>query len=300
MTTATVAATTHPVIAEQAEQFLKSGHRMKAIDLLRPIATTGEDAALAVRLASMLESVGEDEEAISLLERVCRMPTPPMNALVNLAIMYEDAGDYLRAERCLRKVLETEPAHERARLFLKDVLASRDCLYDEDQARDDAKRNQMLDQPVTDFELSVRARNCLKKMQIRTLGDLLKITESELLAYKNFGETSLIEIKQMLAAKGLRLGQGLEGAGYARVRNEIYEKLKEQVGAEVLEKSVASLEFSVRCRKALQMLGVQTLGDLASRTEAELMGVKNFGQTSLDEIRERLADHGLGLRTLEG
>ncbi|MBU6208877.1 MAG: DNA-directed RNA polymerase subunit alpha, partial [Planctomycetes bacterium] len=37
-----------------------------------------------------------------------------------------------------------------------------------------------------------------------------------------------------------------------------------------------------------------------SRTEAELMGVKNFGQTSLDEIRERLADHGLGLRTLEG
>jgi len=57
---------------------------------------------------------------------------------------------------------------------------------------------------------------------------------------------------------------------------------------------------SVRCRKALQMLGVQTLGDLASRTEAELMGVKNFGQTSLDEIRERLADHGLGLRTLEG
>jgi DNA-directed RNA polymerase subunit alpha len=137
-------------------------------------------------------------------------------------------------------------------------------------------------------------------MQIRTLGDLLKITESELLAYKNFGETSLIEIKQMLTAKGLRLGQGLEGAGYARVRNEIYEKLKEQVGAEVLEKSVASLEFSVRCRKALQMLGVQTLGDLASRTEAELMGVKNFGQTSLDEIRERLADHGLGLRTLEG
>ena len=76
MTTATVAATTHPVIAEQAEQFLKTGQRMKAIDLLRPIATTGEDAALAVRLASMLESVGEDEEAISLLERVCRMPTP--------------------------------------------------------------------------------------------------------------------------------------------------------------------------------------------------------------------------------
>ena len=299
MTTATVAATTHPVIAEQAEQFLKTGQRMKAIDLLRPIATTGEDAVLAVRLASMLESVGEDEEAISLLERVCRMPTPPMNALVNLAIMYEDAGDYLRAERCLRKVLETEPAHERARLFLKDVLASRDCLYDEDQARDDAKRNQMLDQPVTDFELSVRARNCLKKMQIRTLGDLLKITEAELLSYKNFGEQSLVEIKSMLASKGLRLGQGLEGpGGRPGVRKDILDELKQIVPEAVLNKPISSLELSVRARKALQLLSIGTLGELASRTEAELMGVKNFGATSLHEIRERLQQHGLTLRTL--
>ena len=82
--------------------------------------------------------------------------------------------------------------------------------YDEDQARRIAKRNAVLDIPVTDFELSVRARNCLKKMNIRTLGDLVRITEAELLAYKNFGETSLKEIKDMLTAKGLRLGQALE------------------------------------------------------------------------------------------
>ena len=118
-------------------------------------------------------------------------------------------------------------------------------------------------------------------MQIRTLGDLLKITESELLAYKNFGETSLIEIKQMLAAKGLRLGQGLEGAGYARVRNEIYEKLKEQVGAEVLEKSVASLEFSVRCRKALQMLVDGNAGeDVKNILEMEMDMLEHHGNAS--------------------
>ena len=35
--------------------------------------------------------------------------------------------------------------------------------------------------PVTDFELSVRARNCLKKMNIRTLGDLTRVTEQQLL-----------------------------------------------------------------------------------------------------------------------
>ena len=47
------------------------------------------------------------------------------------------------------------------------------------------------------------------------------------------------------------------------------------------------------------MLGVQTLGDLAARTEAELMGVKNFGATSLDEVKEKLVENGLGLRDLE-
>jgi DNA-directed RNA polymerase subunit alpha len=44
-------------------------------------------------------------------------------------------------------------------------------------------------------------------MNIKSLGDLLKTTEQELLAYKNFGETSLNEIKALLAQKGLRLGQ---------------------------------------------------------------------------------------------
>ena len=59
------------------------------------------------------------------------------------------------------------------------------------------------------------------------------------------------------------------------------------------------LDLSVRARKALQFLGIQTIGDLATRTEAELMGVKNFGQTSLTEIDEKLINFGLGLRSLE-
>ncbi len=66
----------------------------------------------------------------------------------------------------------------------------------------------------------------------------------------------------------------------------------------VLGKPVSELALSVRARKALQLLNIQTLGDLASHTEAELMGVKNFGATSLKEVKERLVEYGLGLRTL--
>jgi DNA-directed RNA polymerase subunit alpha len=196
------------------------------------------------------------------------------------------------------QVVDTDPNHPRARLFLKDVQASKDMKVDAEPSAI-GPGNAVLDTPVTDFELSVRARNCLKKMQIRTLGDLLKITEAELLSYKNFGEQSLVEIKSMLASKGLRLGQGLEGpGGRPGVRKDILDELKQIVPEAVLNKPISSLELSVRARKALQLLSIGTLGELASRTEAELMGVKNFGATSLHEIRERLQQHGLTLRTL--
>ena len=49
----------------------------------------------------------------------------------------------------------------------------------------------------------------------------------------------------------------------------------------------------------MQLLNIQTLGDLVSHTEAELMGVKNFGATSLLEVRQKLGEFGMHLRTLE-
>ena len=59
--------------------------------------------------------------------------------------------------------------------------------------------------PVADLELSVRSRKCMERLNIDTLGDLIEKTEAELLAAKNFGQTSLNEIKQRLAENGLRL-----------------------------------------------------------------------------------------------
>jgi DNA-directed RNA polymerase subunit alpha len=171
-------------------------------------------------------------------------------------------------------------------------------VIEEENERDVMKRKALLDTPVTDFELSVRARTCLKKMNIRTLGDLIRINEAELMSYKNFGESSLEEIKRMLVAKNLKLGQGREDAHRA-ARRQILEKLKGSGREQMLNKPVSELQLSVRARKALQLLNIQTIGDLCSHTEAELMGIKNFGSTSLVEVREKLGDMGLGLRVLE-
>ena len=83
------------------------------------------------------------------------------------------------------------------------------------------------------------------------------------------------------------------------MRAEVYDDLREKASEEVLTQPITSLNFSVRSRKALQILGVQTVGDLATRTEAELMGINNFGSTSLDEVREKLEMVGLELRTID-
>lgn len=282
-----------------AEQLSLSGDKEgAAAEFRRALAADAVNTDAMFELAYLLDQAGEEEEAIALYERCCERPPAPINALINLAIMYEDMGDYVRAERSLRQVLETNPNHPRARLYMKDVQAAREMVIEEDDTRDVMKRRALFDTPVTDFELSVRARTCLKKMNIRTLGDLLRITEAELLAYKNFGESSLVEIKKMLSAKGLRLGQGLEDAHRA-ARRQIMEQLKGSGREAVLAKPVSDLQLSVRARKALQLLGIQTMGDLASHTEAELMGVKNFGATSLVEVRERLAENGLALRALD-
>lgn len=276
----------------------QGNREMHIVELRKAVNADPSNGEALFRLAFALDLVGEEDEALALYERCVEQQPPMVNALLNLAVMYEDREDYAAAERCLRQVLETRPNHARATLFMKDIAASREMVTVEEKDRDIFKRKALLDTPVTDFELSVRARTCLKKMNIRSLGDLLRITEAELLSYKNFGESSLLEIKKMLQVKGLRLGQGLEDAHRA-ARRALMEQYKGSGKETVLAKPVSDLQLSVRARKALQLLTIQTLGDLASHTEAELMGIKNFGATSLTEVKERLAEHGLGLRILD-
>ena len=60
--------------------------------------------------------------------------------------------------------------------------------------------------PVEEMELSVRAANCLKAAEIKTIGELVSRTEPEMLAFHNFGKKSLDEIKAILETMGLSLG----------------------------------------------------------------------------------------------
>jgi DNA-directed RNA polymerase subunit alpha len=284
---------------DQAMKALANGQIETAIDRLDEAHELDhENEEVMFKLAYLLDLRGADERAIGIYEILADRRPVREGVLLNLAILYEDSGRYDEAETCLDRILSVNPNHSRGRLYAKDVDSSLSMMFDEDNEKRTEKRNALLETPVTDFELSVRARNCLKKMNIRTLGDLLKITEAELLGYKNFGETSLEEIRNMLTARGLRLGQALEEQ-QSQARKDLLKTVAANIPEHVLMKSVNELELSVRSRKALQRLGINSVGELATRTEAELLGVKNFGQTSLLEIKQRLTEMGLGLRKLD-
>jgi DNA-directed RNA polymerase subunit alpha len=59
---------------------------------------------------------------------------------------------------------------------------------------------------------------------------------------------------------------------------------------------IGDLNLSVRARKCMTKLGINSIGELVRRTGEDLMECKNFGVTSLNEVRERLAERGLRLR----
>ena len=56
------------------------------------------------------------------------------------------------------------------------------------------------------MDLSVRASNCLEAEGIQTIGELVKMSQDEVMAFKNFGRTSLKEIMRKLVEMGLSLG----------------------------------------------------------------------------------------------
>ncbi len=299
----------------KAQEAEKDGNQEKAIDFYERALNENPDHDLGCfHLAVLYDRRAEDSKAIELYERICTSEPVHINALLNLAILYEDNNMYEESRRCLNAVLRSNYNHPRASLYMKDVESARSMFLDEDE-RSRAGRNATMDIPISDFELSVRSRNCLKKMDIKSLGDLLKVTEQELLSFKNFGETSLSEIKALLSAKGLRLGQnvegastvslgglgaGIAGAGIVPQRRPVTTAaVAGDVASDILHKNVQDLELSVRSRKALQRLNIQSVGELASRTEDELLGCKNFGHTSLNEIKQILGTFGVNLRKLD-
>ncbi|MDE0959669.1 MAG: tetratricopeptide repeat protein [Planctomycetota bacterium] len=247
-----------------------------------------DETRFLFRLGYMHSLYGDEEKAIEAY-RMCQRSTPLYaHAMINLGVLYEDAERFEEAITCYRMVMLSNPNHARARLYLRDAEASQSMYYDRDKQKDNVRKQQVLQIPVTEFELSVRSRNCLQKMGIHTLGDLVSKSEPELLSYKNFGETSLQEIRKILNQKKLRLGENTRS-------DDSFLLSIDGEAASLLGEPVSLLELSSRSQRCMDRLGIETIADLMQRNELELVSQKNFGVTSLNEVKRKLADRGLNL-----
>ncbi len=251
------------------------------------------NAQAAFRLAYYMDLRGEDGKAIELYKKVTGQGNAFVNAMINLGLLYEDKDDMDSSIACFKEALKADPSNRRAALYLRDTVESLDMYYDEGQRKESDRLEAVLRIPVNDFELSVRSRNCLAKMNVKSLGDMVRKTEPELLAYKNFGETSLREIKQLLESKGLRLGMHKEDEQKRARAQRLRLGTPENA---VLSKPITDLELSVRSRKCMQRLNIETIGDLCEKSEADLLATKNFGQTSLNEVKIKLGENNLSLK----
>jgi DNA-directed RNA polymerase subunit alpha len=84
-------------------------------------------------------------------------------------------------------------------------------VVEEQEVDEEVKRiRELLAQPVDELDLSVRSHNCLKAASIKTIGDLVRREEDEMLKFRNFGRKSLQELVEVLEERGLHFGMDVE------------------------------------------------------------------------------------------
>ncbi|RPH36514.1 DNA-directed RNA polymerase subunit alpha [bacterium] len=91
-------------------------------------------------------------------------------------------------------------------LFINFDMEPETVKEESEQDAEFARIRKVLQTPVDDLELSVRSHNCLRAANIRTIADLVKRDESELLKFRNFGRKSLAELSEIIEAEGLTFG----------------------------------------------------------------------------------------------
>jgi len=110
----------------------------------------------------------------------------------------------VEAAKILRK--HVNPFVQYFELGEDTVAASQITEAETEEQAVDEELAQKLNMPIQELELSVRANNCLESAKTETVGQLVKMTEADLLKIRSFGKTSLREVKRKLADIGLSLG----------------------------------------------------------------------------------------------
>jgi DNA-directed RNA polymerase subunit alpha len=108
------------------------------------------------------------------------------------------------------------------------------------------------------------------------------------------GQAAEILIRQLAIFTDLDAIEGLTEAGSSS------EQAEAPLAHGMENFPIEELELGVRSYNCLKRVGIETIGDLVTKTENELAAIPNFGKKSIEEVKETLATHGLNLRGDEG
>ncbi len=199
-------------------------------DVLNPdqhIATLAEDAVVNVDLRVGYgrgyvpsEENKREDDPIGVIA-VDSIFTPIKN--VNYEVKPTRVGQKIDYEELLLDVetdgsLTPEEAVTQGASILRDHVSffiqleeEPEPVVEEQEVDEEVKRiRELLAQPVDELDLSVRSHNCLKAANIKTIGDLVRREEDEMLKFRNFGRKSLQELVEVLDERGLQFGMDVE------------------------------------------------------------------------------------------
>jgi DNA-directed RNA polymerase alpha subunit len=153
--------------------------------------------------------------------------------------------------------------------------------------------------PLTELGLSARSLWIAERAGATTVGQLCDLSAVELFSHTGFSETAFREIPAKLAEHGLRL-RGAETTGRVGLAGqELLQRRSADPGDHELERklnmSLAELELSVPATNCLESEGISTVRDLVIRNDDELLDIRNFSDTTLKEVKAKLAERGLHL-----
>jgi DNA-directed RNA polymerase subunit alpha len=199
-------------------------------DVLNPdqhVATLAEDAVVNVDLRVGYgrgyvpsEENKREDDPIGVIA-IDSIFTPIKN--VNYEVKPTRVGQKIDYEELLLDVetdgsLTPEEAITQAASILRDHVSffiqleeEPEPVVEEQEVDEEVKRiRELLAQPVDELDLSVRSHNCLKAANIKTIGDLVRREEDEMLKFRNFGRKSLQELVEVLDERGLQFGMDVE------------------------------------------------------------------------------------------
>jgi hypothetical protein len=152
-------------------------------------------------------------------------------------------------------------------------------------------------QPSDELRISIRPKKCLNSINVNYVSDLIKKTEQDLLAIRNFGRTSLKEVKEALKGIGLALKSSSSDYHKSPLTDRVGDPnkyfLSESAGFDkktflYLLRNIEELDLSIRARNCLKSKGIKLIGELVQKKPSELLQTINFGKKSLAEIRSKL------------